>query len=102
LIRSRYRTPGQKRKNMEKYICHDCGRTIEHDEEYMPYKVGADIYMKCKACHQSDPVLRNFQKAEVYSRVVGYIRPVTQWNKGKQAEFGDRTEFVVSEAACGC
>jgi anaerobic ribonucleoside-triphosphate reductase len=28
---------------------------------------------------------------------VGYIRPVTQWNKGKQAEFKDRSEFVVSE-----
>lgn len=27
---------------------------------------------------------------EVYSRVVGYIRPVSQWNEGKQAEFGDR------------
>lgn len=27
---------------------------------------------------------------EIYSRVVGYIRPVNQWNKGKQAEFGDR------------
>ncbi len=33
------------------------------------------------------------QKTEVYSRVVGYIRPVEQWNKGKQAEFGDRKEF---------
>lgn len=38
------------------------------------------------------------QKTEVYSRVVGYIRPVQQWNKGKQAEFGDRKEFVVAEA----
>ncbi len=35
------------------------------------------------------------QKTEVYSRVVGYIRPVEQWNKGKQAEFQDRKEFVV-------
>lgn len=35
------------------------------------------------------------QKTEVYSRVVGYIRPVDQWNKGKQAEFSDRKEFVV-------
>jgi ribonucleoside-triphosphate reductase len=36
------------------------------------------------------------QKTEVYSRVVGYIRPVQQWNKGKQAEFKDRKEFVVA------
>jgi ribonucleoside-triphosphate reductase len=33
------------------------------------------------------------QKTEVYSRVVGYIRPVDQWNKGKQAEYGDRKEY---------
>jgi len=37
------------------------------------------------------------QKTEVYSRVVGYIRPVEQWNKGKQAEFNERREFVVKE-----
>ncbi|HDH07416.1 MAG TPA: ribonucleoside triphosphate reductase, partial [Candidatus Moranbacteria bacterium] len=35
------------------------------------------------------------QKTEVYSRVVGYIRPVEQWNKGKQAEFEDRKEYVA-------
>jgi len=27
---------------------------------------------------------------EVYSRVVGYFRPVDQWNKGKQEEFSAR------------
>ena len=27
---------------------------------------------------------------ECYSRVVGYFRPVSQWNPGKQAEFADR------------
>ncbi len=32
-------------------------------------------------------------KAEVYSRVVGYLRPVEQWNPGKQAEFSDRKAF---------
>jgi len=31
---------------------------------------------------------------EVYSRVVGYLRPVNQWNKGKQQEFADRKAFV--------
>lgn len=30
---------------------------------------------------------------EVYSRVVGYFRPVNQWNKGKQEEFSQRKEF---------
>lgn len=66
----------------------------------MPYKVGAEIYVKCKTCHQADPVLRNFRKTEVYSRVVGYIRPVQQWNKGKQAEFADRAEYIVEQGAC--
>jgi len=31
--------------------------------------------------------------SEVYSRVVGYLRPVDQWNDGKQAEFAMRTTF---------
>lgn len=37
---------------------------------------------------------------EVYSRIVGYIRPISQWNKGKQMEFHNRTPFDVE--ACGC
>lgn len=37
---------------------------------------------------------------EVYSRIVGYIRPVSQWNKGKQMEFHNRTNFDVD--TCGC
>ncbi|MFZ5559653.1 MAG: ribonucleoside triphosphate reductase [Patescibacteria group bacterium] len=35
------------------------------------------------------------QPCEVYSRIVGYLRPVQQWNKGKQQEFKDRLEFRV-------
>lgn len=37
---------------------------------------------------------------EVYSRVVGYIRPVQQWNKGKKQEFFDRQEFKIEECKC--
>ncbi|MFH1188445.1 MAG: ribonucleoside triphosphate reductase [bacterium] len=33
------------------------------------------------------------QKCEVFSRIVGYLRPVDQWNKGKKAEFKDRRTF---------
>jgi len=36
------------------------------------------------------------QPCEVYSRVVGYLRPVSQWNEGKQQEFKDRKEFKKS------
>lgn len=35
-------------------------------------------------------------KCEVYSRIVGYLRPVDQWNDGKQAEFTIRRTFDKS------
>lgn len=35
-------------------------------------------------------------KCEVYSRIVGYFRPVDQWNDGKQAEFNIRQTFDES------
>ncbi len=35
------------------------------------------------------------EECEVYSRVVGYLRPVKQWNRGKQAEFKMRRMFAV-------
>ena len=33
--------------------------------------------------------------AEVWTRVVGFHRPVNNWNKGKRSEFKDRKEFVI-------
>jgi hypothetical protein len=33
------------------------------------------------------------KKCEVYSRVVGYLRPVSQYNAGKKSEFRDRKVF---------
>jgi len=39
----------------------------------------------CPTCHK---------ECEVYSRVVGYLRPVSQWNEGKQAEFSMRQKFT--------
>jgi ribonucleoside-triphosphate reductase len=32
---------------------------------------------------------------EVYSRVVGYLRPVQAWNEGKQQEYADRKPFQM-------
>jgi len=32
---------------------------------------------------------------EIYSRVVGYFRPVSNWNEGKRAEFAERKEFKL-------
>lgn len=51
----------------------------------------AGEHFKCPECGAD---------CEVYSRVVGYIRPVQQWNKGKKKEFQDRTEFVIAENQC--
>jgi ribonucleoside-triphosphate reductase len=34
-------------------------------------------------------------KTEVYSRVCGYFRPVTNWNKGKCREFNDRKTYCI-------
>ncbi len=37
------------------------------------------------------------ENCEIYSRVVGYLRPVKQWNKGKQEEFRERKNFKAKK-----
>lgn len=37
-------------------------------------------------------------KCEVFSRVVGYYRPIMNWNNGKLEEFKERKEF--NEETC--
>ncbi len=39
---------------------------------------------RCSRCNQ---------ETEIYSRVVGYLRPVKQWNDGKQAEYAMRRTY---------
>ena len=41
-------------------------------------------------------------KTEVYSRVVGYLRPVQAWNAGKQEEFRDRKTYSEKKALEHC
>ena len=38
------------------------------------------------------------ETTEVYSRVVGYLRPVAQWNNGKKEEFKERKSFSIMKA----
>jgi ribonucleoside-triphosphate reductase (formate) len=76
-----------------KLTCHDCKKTLKKGDEYMTY-INVDL-IKCKECNEKDPVLRNFQETEVYSRVVGYLRPVKQWNPGKRTEYDDRKEYKI-------
>ena len=39
------------------------------------------------------------EATEVWSRVVGFYRPVKNWNVGKKAEFGERQTFEVAAGA---
>lgn len=41
------------------------------------------------------------QPVECWTRVMGYFRPVSQFNKGKKSEFKERTWFVESDV-CAC
>ena len=50
----------------------------------------AGEHFNCPSCNA---------RSEVYSRVVGYYRPVQNWNKGKQEEFRDRLEYSVAKKA---
>ena len=45
-------------------------------------------HFTCPTCGKS---------AEVYTRVVGYLRPVQNFNKGKKAEYKDRVKYVIKE-----
>ena len=47
----------------------------------------AGEHVQCDTCHAD---------TEIYSRVVGYLRPVGQWNNGKQTEFAMRKTFKVA------
>ncbi|MFH0928941.1 MAG: ribonucleoside triphosphate reductase [Candidatus Aenigmatarchaeota archaeon] len=47
-------------------------------------------HFKCPTCQA---------KTQVYSRVVGYIRPVNTWNMGKREEFRQRMEYKIPIAS---
>lgn len=38
------------------------------------------------------------QKCTIYSRVVGYLSPLNQWNIGKQSEWADRKLFKIEDS----
>ena len=89
--------------------CHDCNEgvtvcifkdketgtiTIEGGAVYDPLGA-AKVFLKCNGCFAKDSILRNWQPCEVYSRIVGYLTPVSGWNRGKVEEYRQRKEFVV-------
>jgi anaerobic ribonucleoside-triphosphate reductase len=83
--------------------CHDCGQDtiveVDITEDSADtngggyWNIEGEDFIKCQPCYDKDPTLRNFRKCEVYSRVVGYLRPVKQWNPGKQEEYKQRKNF---------
>ena len=44
-------------------------------------------------CHDCKQTLG--RKCEVYSRVCGYMRPISGWNPGKKQEHAKRTPFLM-------
>mgnify|MGYP001268916552 CR=1 FL=1 len=85
--------------------CHDCGREVSivvslDEEGTLNVSGGAlwytfKVFAKCESCFKKSPVLTDYQPCEVYSRIVGYMRPVSQWNPGKKEEYKSRTPFSV-------
>ncbi|MCK5581424.1 MAG: ribonucleoside triphosphate reductase [Candidatus Omnitrophica bacterium] len=69
----------------------------------MPYFTITPTFSVCPNCgyiageHQY--CLKCESECEVYSRVVGYLRPVKQWNKGKKEEFAIRKTYQICESA---
>jgi len=51
------------------------------------------ILFKCEKCFAENPHFN--RPTEVYSRVVGYLRPVQNWNPAKRDEFGMRKEYRI-------
>ena len=90
---------------VNKNYCHDCGKKIEIEGEeikngvLLAYQDDADKInvFKCHQCFKDKPELTNYKPCEVYSRVVGYLRPVQQWNEGKQREYSERREYKMRE-----
>lgn len=80
---------------MEKYICHDCEKQLNEGDEYVSYLVGNEGYLKCKECFEKDPILKNFQPCDVYSRVVGFHTPIRRWNDAKFEEWKDRKTYKI-------
>jgi hypothetical protein len=90
--------------NKSNFHCHDCKKSIKvikdktNDGVVLVYELpdkSKMTIMKCNDCYLKDKSLRNYQPVECYSRVVGYLRPVQQWNTGKQKEFEQRKEFKI-------
>ncbi len=92
-------------KNIEKALetrkCFDCGTEIKmegddlQDGSILLYEDAKEKFfvLKCDKCYSKDPGISGYKKCEVYSRIVGYLRPVQNWNEGKRREYEERATF---------
>jgi len=66
----------------------------------LPYFTITPTFSICPSCGylpgEKQTCERCGCECEVYSRVVGYLRPVKQWNKGKKEEFRERKTYVCA------
>jgi anaerobic ribonucleoside-triphosphate reductase len=59
-----------------------------HEVEKVEYQ--GVLYWVCHTCEKTIG-----KACEVYSRIVGYLRPVNNWNSAKQEEFKQRKTYHV-------
>lgn len=75
-------------------------RTIAHNY-HLPYFTLTPTFSVCPSHgympgeQQSCPQCK--APCEVYSRIVGYFRPIQNWNAGKRSEFGDRLLYELTK-----
>ncbi|MFA5052927.1 MAG: ribonucleoside triphosphate reductase [Parcubacteria group bacterium] len=78
--------------------CRDFARKVANNYK-LPYFTITPTFSICSKDGYLNGEVENCPKCgsecEIWSRVVGYYRPVKHWNKGKQSEFKDRKEYVV-------
>ena len=73
--------------------CPKCRADLEEmelsQEDAEKAKEPAGIWYICHKCKFAAP------KCEIWSRVVGYLRPVGGWNPGKVSEYNSRKEYTL-------
>ena len=47
------------------------------------------VYLKCPKC--------GYDMIDIYSRIVGYYRPLRLWNVGRRAEFRSRRHLTTDD-----
>ena len=98
------------------FTCHDCGAavrvTASKDDQgatltpqdgaagYHPRLNSGEkeYFVKCASCYAAQPKLTKYNPTEVYTRIVGYYRPVSAWNRGKREEYRERKFYDQSHA----